>query len=162
MTTTSTGAHQFETRHIIMVAVAVATAAAIVFVQWAATQPNQEVSLLNEAAVVEQAEVSAPSGQTYSLNEAYNDGMLGEGWATSEPLAKNEAAPYSASIAGGHQEFSDGSVLIGPSTKPSTGPGTASVYGGVQEFSDRPVPSDRSTGNSGTSESTTISGGYQE
>ena len=162
MTTTSTGAHEFETRHIVMVAVAVATAAAIMFVQWAATQPNQEPSTLNEAAVVEQAEVSAPNGQAHSLTQAYNDGMLEEGWATSEPLAKNEAAPYAASITGGHQEFSDGPALNRASTKISTTPRAASVYGGVQEFSDLPVPNDRSTGNSGTSESTTISGGYQE
>jgi hypothetical protein len=162
MTTTSTGAHRFETRHIIMAAVAVATAAAIVFVQWAVTQPIQEVPALNEAAVVEQAEVSAPSGQAYSLTEAYNDGRLGEGWATSEPLAKNEAAPYVASINGGLQEFSDGPALNRASTKISTAPRATLLYGGVQEFSDRPVPIDRSAQASVAPESTPISGGHQD
>jgi hypothetical protein len=162
MTTTSTGAHKFQTRHIIMLAVAVATAAAIVFVQWAATQPNQQVSALNETAAVARAEASAPSGQTYSLTEAYNNGMLDEGWATSTPLAKSAAAPHAASITGGHQEFSDGPALNDPSAKISAAPRATLLYGGVREFSDRPAPSNRSQKTSDTSESTPISGGHQE
>jgi hypothetical protein len=162
MTTTSTGAHKFQTRHIIMLPVAVATAAAIVFVQWAATQPNQEVSALNEAATVAQAEASAPSGQTYSLTEAYNHGRLDEGWATSKQLARSAAVPKSMSITGGLQEFSDGPALSRASTKISTAPRATLLYGGVQEFSDRPVPSDRSAQTSVAPESTPISGGHQE
>jgi hypothetical protein len=162
MTTTSTGAHKFQTRHIIMLAVAVATAAAIVFVQWAAAQPDQEVSALNEVTAVAQAEASAPSGQTYSLTEAKNNGMLSEGWATSKQLTNEAAAPKAASISGGLQEFSDGPVVNDLSTKISAAPRATLLYGGLQKFSDLSVPSDRSTKTSATPGSTSMSGGHQE
>ncbi|MGI9584111.1 MAG: hypothetical protein ACR2N7_00800 [Acidimicrobiia bacterium] len=159
MTTTSTGAHRFQTRNIIMLGVALATIAAIVFIQWTASQPQNETAAPNEAEAAESVPATEDLRQGYSLANAYSDGKFADGSA-SKSQPNNAVVPSTISVGGGFQEFADPSAAIEASA--ATQRDDVSHPGGLQEFADPSAPIRNVVSASATTGGGSISGGHQE